>query len=131
MNKLITPEDLYTKLIQSGSLNVFTGGNFEFIEPSHIDLFEYSKSLGRELIVIMTEKKSIIPWQERLEILASVELIDHLIYNPEFTPEETILKIADKGIIVENNDFTLEGKLFPPEFKMFFFKSSIGIFKSL
>lgn len=74
---------------------VTTNGIFDLLHHTHINLLKTAKNLGDILIVLLNSDLSvkknkntnpIIPEQERAEMLASIESVDHILIFNEDTP---------------------------------------------
>ena len=98
---------------------VLTNGCFDILHIGHIRLFEFCKTLGKELIVLLNSDKSIKLLnkakerpinneQERFEILSSIKFIDKIIIFEEVNPCKLISEIKPqyyvKGGDYEIND---------------------------
>lgn len=96
---------------------VFTNGVFDVLHQGHIDLFKFSKKLGKKLIVAINTDKSVKlnkgekrPYNnlsKRIKELKKIKLIDKIISFNEKTPINIINKIKP-DVIVKGNDYTFE-----------------------
>lgn len=111
MDKNISLAELKEIIRISGEKKfVLTGGYFEFLEPWHIDLFNYSKNLGDILAVIIFHSKALIPVNERAEILSAIEVIDYIVDAKENSPEEIFHELDLTNLIVLNREIGIENK---------------------
>ncbi|WNC71293.1 glycerol-3-phosphate cytidylyltransferase [Thalassotalea psychrophila] len=95
---------------------VITYGTFDMFHIGHLNLLKRLKSLGDELIVavstdefnLLKGKKTLIPWQQRADIVAAIKYVDKVI--PEESWEQKIEDINKYNIdtFVIGNDW--EGK---------------------
>ena len=96
---------------------VFTNGVFDVLHQGHIDLFKFSKKLGKKLVVAINTDKSVKlnkgekrPYNnlsKRIKELKKIKLIDKIISFNEKTPINIINKIKP-DVIVKGNDYTFE-----------------------
>jgi rfaE bifunctional protein nucleotidyltransferase chain/domain len=87
-------------LKEEGRSVVFTNGCFDVLHAGHVYLFREAKSLGDVLMVALNDDASIrrfkgpgrpiYPLEERLEVLAALEMIDYLTFFSEDTPRDLI-----------------------------------------
>jgi D-beta-D-heptose 7-phosphate kinase/D-beta-D-heptose 1-phosphate adenosyltransferase len=96
---------------------VFTNGCFDLLHSGHVHIFREAKKLGDEFIVAVNEDESvrkikgesrpIFPLDERLEVLESIEEIDHLLSFSEETPRRIIAALRP-DILVKGGDWAPE-----------------------
>ena len=96
---------------------VFTNGCFDLLHGGHIHIFREAKKLGDILVVAVNDDDSvkkikgpsrpIFPLKERLEILESLEEIDHLLSFSEETPQKVIASLLP-DVLVKGGDWRLE-----------------------
>ncbi len=69
-------------------VRVMVAGAFDFLHPGHLDLFRQAKALGDELVVVVARdqsvektkgKKPVFSENERLEVVASVRIVDRAV----------------------------------------------------
>src|SRR5262249_3528049 len=75
---------------------VFTNGCFDMLHPGHVSLLDRAKALGHILIVGVNSDSSIRrlkgpnrpvnPLHERLQVLAALSCVDHVVAFEEDTP---------------------------------------------
>jgi glycerol-3-phosphate cytidylyltransferase len=86
------------------SKTIITYGTFDLFHIGHLKLLQRLKSFGSELIVgvstdefnLLKEKKTIIPYEQRAEIVASIKYVDKVI--PEYSWEQKIEDIKKYNI---------------------------------
>lgn len=99
---------------------VFTNGCFDLLHVGHIHSFEQAKKMGDILIVAVNsdssvkENKSdlrpIIPQEDRIKMLCSLDLVDYVILMEDKTPEN-IISLIQPDICVKGSDW--KGKDIP------------------
>ncbi|MFW6160881.1 MAG: D-glycero-beta-D-manno-heptose 1-phosphate adenylyltransferase [Acidobacteriota bacterium] len=99
---------------KAGQAVILTNGCFDILHPGHIYLFREAKKLGDVLIVAVNSDESvrmikgpsrpIFPLEERLEILSSIENIDHLVSFKEETPRQVIASLLP-DVLVKGGDW--------------------------
>ncbi len=82
---------------------ILTGGIFDFMNPHHIDLFDFASSKGDILIVAVKNNSKHTPFKERLEILEAFEKIDYLFSYTDINDIKKIEQLFD--LIISNNEF--------------------------
>lgn len=95
---------------------IITYGTFDMFHIGHLNLLKRLKELGDELIVAVStdefnnlkDKKTLIPYQQRADIVASIKYVDKVI--PEINWEQKIndIKNYNIDIFAMGNDW--EGK---------------------
>lgn len=98
-----------------GKRIIFTNGCFDIIHVGHVRYLEEAKSKGDILILAVNGDSSIKSLkghnrpinclEYRLEVLAGLSSVDHLISFNEDTPEN-LLKIIKPDILVKGGDYT-------------------------
>lgn len=101
--KIIALDDLIR--IKNGKQEkfIFTNGCFDLLGLHHLELLRYAKSLGDKLIVAINDDGSIrklkgndrpvVPLEERMTLLASLEYVDYVLSFNSDTPYNLIEKI--------------------------------------
>jgi D-beta-D-heptose 7-phosphate kinase/D-beta-D-heptose 1-phosphate adenosyltransferase len=122
---LCTPEKLFTCRTRlaarcelyrhQGKRIVMTGGCFDILHTGHVAYLNQAKSLGDVLIVALNTDQSVrrlkgrgrpINRQEdRLEVLAALSCVDHLILFDESTPANLIEELRP-DVFVKGGDYT-------------------------
>ena len=96
---------------------VFTNGCFDLLHSGHVHIFREAKKLGDVFIVAVNEDESvrkikgssrpIFPLDERIEVLESIEDIDHLLPFSEETPQRIIAALLP-DVLVKGGDWKPE-----------------------
>jgi glycerol-3-phosphate cytidylyltransferase len=95
---------------------VITYGTFDLFHIGHLNLFRRLKLLGSNLIVAVSTdefnaekgKRSIIPFEHRIEIVRSIKLVDEVI--PETSWEQKIPDIKNRKVDIFAIGDDWEGK---------------------
>ena len=100
-----------------GKRVVFTNGCFDLVHAGHISSFRQARAFGDRLIVALNSDASVrrlkgparpvVDEENRLRLLASIELIDKLVLFEEDTPENVIRAVCP-DVLVKGKDW--EGK---------------------
>jgi D-beta-D-heptose 7-phosphate kinase/D-beta-D-heptose 1-phosphate adenosyltransferase len=124
-NKPVTPLDLYdTKYVHPKDLKnrdfklVVTNGCYDILTAAHISTFEFAKTKGDKLLVLINsdesikrlkgESRPIVPLEQRKKILSSLECVDYVIDFSEDSPYNTIKEIQP-DVLVKGADY--QGKI--------------------
>lgn len=83
---------------------VVTGVFFEFLEPWHIDLFDFAKGNGDILVVILFSKETLIPPKERIEILDAIDVVDMIYFAGKKSLENIFIEIEGIDLLVLNRE---------------------------
>jgi D-beta-D-heptose 7-phosphate kinase / D-beta-D-heptose 1-phosphate adenosyltransferase len=93
---------------------VFTNGCFDILHAGHVKYLAQARELGDVLIVGVNSDASIArlkgsdrpinPLRDRIEVLAALESVDHLISFDEDTPMD-LIKIVRPDIFVKGGDY--------------------------
>lgn len=93
---------------------VLTNGCFDILHPGHIDILEYSKSLGDKLIVAVNSDESVKRLKgpgrpvntlaSRMLVLSALNAVDWVIPFDEDTPENLIKQLTP-DILVKGGDY--------------------------
>jgi D-beta-D-heptose 7-phosphate kinase/D-beta-D-heptose 1-phosphate adenosyltransferase len=95
---------------------VFTNGCFDIVHAGHIRYLYEAKSYGDRLVVGVNSDKSVslikpgrpvIPQEQRMEVLAALEMVDYVILFEEDTPLE-LIKTIKPDVLVKGADWALE-----------------------
>ena len=96
---------------------VFTNGCFDIIHRGHIDLLEFCKTLGNQVIVGLNSDESvkrlkgksrpIFSQEDRKKVLESLRFVDKVVIFEEDTPY-SVIKSLKPDIIVKGGDYTEE-----------------------
>ena len=105
------------ELRRQNKIVVFTNGCFDLLHSGHVHIFREAKKLGDVFIVAVNEDESvrqikgesrpIFPLDERLEVLESIEDIDHLLPFSEETPQR-IIAALQPDVLVKGGDWAPE-----------------------
>ncbi|MCR5566925.1 MAG: D-glycero-beta-D-manno-heptose-7-phosphate kinase [Clostridiales bacterium] len=105
------------KMKAQGKKVVFTNGCFDLVHAGHISSFRQARAFGDKLIVALNSDASVrrlkgparpvVDQENRLRLLAAIELIDKLVLFEDDTPEDIIRAICP-DVLVKGKDW--EGK---------------------
>ncbi|HEU4684771.1 MAG TPA: D-glycero-beta-D-manno-heptose 1-phosphate adenylyltransferase [Nitrospira sp.] len=94
---------------------VFTNGCFDLLHRGHITYLSHAKALGDVLIAALNSDESvralkgpgrpINPLRDRLEVLAALSCVDHLIAFDGLSPT-TLLRLVRPDVYVKGGDYT-------------------------
>ena len=97
---------------------IFTNGVFDILHKGHIEVLEFSKSLGDVLIVginsdisvksIKGENRPILNLENRISILNSIRYVDFVIPFDDRTPIGLIEQIERIDYYVKGGDYNME-----------------------
>lgn len=116
--KIVSVSELQKKLKQDieGDV-VFTNGCFDILHVGHIRYLKKAASLGDMLIVginsdasvkrLKGESRPIVPENDRMEVIASLEFVDYVVMFDEDTPYNLINQIQP-DILVKGADYRIE-----------------------
>ena len=114
LNRLLARLDFYRR---QGKRIVFTNGCFDILHRGHITYLNRAKGLGDVLVIGVNSDRSVsrlkgpgrpvIPLADRMEILAALSSVDHIIAFDEDTPVELIRAIKPH-VFVKGGDYTTE-----------------------
>jgi D-beta-D-heptose 7-phosphate kinase/D-beta-D-heptose 1-phosphate adenosyltransferase len=120
-SKLLRSADALARALASarsrGRRIVFTNGCFDIIHRGHVTYLTEAKSLGDVLVVGVNSDESVRSLKgdgrpvnridDRLEVLAALSCVDHLVTFDEPTPE-SLLRLIRPDVFVKGGDYTLE-----------------------
>ncbi len=101
---------------RAGKRIVFTNGIFDGLSSGHIAFLRAAKQLGDVLVVGVNSDQGVLarrdyaprlPEDERLAVLAALELVDHVIAFDEPTPE-AIIRLIRPDVHVKGGDYRVE-----------------------
>ena len=124
-NKPLIPLDLYdTKFVDPTDLKnrnfklVISNGAYDILHHGHISTFEFAKSKADKLAVLINSDESvrqlkgadrpIIPLEQRMKMIASLECVDYVISFDETSPDNLIEKIAP-DVLCKGEDWKEKG----------------------
>ena len=92
---------------------VLTYGTFDMFHIGHLKLLKRLKSLGDELIVAVSTdefnnekgKKTLIPFDQRAEIVKSIKYVDHVIAEKSWNQKEDDIKSFQVDIFAMGDDW--------------------------
>lgn len=112
-DKKISPEDLLKRNFKL----VFTNGCFDILHRGHLQTLNFAKSKGDKLVVALNSDDSvkklkgtsrpIQPLEERMSVMASLEMVDFVVEFQEETPLE-IIKKCKPNVLVKGGDYQTE-----------------------
>jgi len=117
--KIKTREELSRLLdvIRGKKVVVFTNGCFDVIHRGHVEYLYFAKSLGDLLVVAVNsddsvkrlkgEGRPINKLEDRMTVLAALEMVDYVVPFDEDTPYE-VIKLLRPDIIVKGGDYKPE-----------------------
>jgi D-beta-D-heptose 7-phosphate kinase/D-beta-D-heptose 1-phosphate adenosyltransferase len=116
--KFVSPYDLKDRDFKL----VMTNGVYDFCHFAHISTFEFAKSKGDKLVVLVNSDESvkklkgnarpIIPLEQRIKMIAALGVVDYVMPFYEDTPND-IIKIIQPDVLVKGMDW--QGKMEKPE----------------
>ncbi|MDP8955530.1 MAG: D-glycero-beta-D-manno-heptose 1-phosphate adenylyltransferase [Actinomycetota bacterium] len=114
LNRLLSRVDFYRR---QGKRIVFTNGCFDILHRGHITYLNRAKALGDLLVVGINTDKSvanlkgpgrpILSLDDRIEILAAMSCVDHIVPFDQDTPVDLIRAIKPH-VFVKGGDYTKE-----------------------
>ena len=94
---------------------VFSNGVFDLLHPGHVQLLQFARKQGDLLIVginndesvrrLKGEMRPIFPLAERMEVLAALECVDHVVPFSEDTPLQLIRALGRIDVLVKGGDY--------------------------
>lgn len=105
------------RLKEDGELIVFTNGCFDILHVGHIRYLKKAASLGDKLVLAVNSDSSVrelkgnnrpfVPQEERLEMLAALEMIDYLVLFSEIDCR-SVLEELKPQIYIKGGDYRIE-----------------------
>jgi len=118
--KIKSPQELLSTLDdyrEKGSKIVFTNGCFDLIHIGHIRYLTECKKAGDILVIGLNTDESvklnkgtlrpIVPYDERAEILANLEIVDYVVPFEEKTPLE-LIKFLKPDLLIKGGDYAVD-----------------------
>ncbi|MBI3016370.1 MAG: adenylyltransferase/cytidyltransferase family protein [Candidatus Tectomicrobia bacterium] len=117
LRTLAEMETIGAELKKNGKVLVFANGCFDLLHVGHVRYLKAARALGDALVVAVNSDRSarrlkgpgrpFTPQDERLEILAALECVDHLLLFDEATVAELLLRLKPH-IHAKGADYTEE-----------------------
>lgn len=122
MNRPIVPAELCPRGIVENGLDlasrdfklVLTNGCFDILHEGHLETLRFAKSQGDKLVVALNSDESIKrlkgperplkPLDQRMKVMAALEMVDFVVSFEEDTPFEVINKIKP-DVLVKGSDY--------------------------
>jgi D-beta-D-heptose 7-phosphate kinase/D-beta-D-heptose 1-phosphate adenosyltransferase len=111
-------EQLLAAWRREGRRVVFTNGCFDIIHSGHVGYLRFARSHGDVLLVGVNDDESVRrlkgagrpvnPIEDRLEVLAAMEMVDAVISFPEDTPAELVERVTP-DVLVKGEDWADKG----------------------
>lgn len=115
-----TPSAELAKLLEAHRARkekiVFTNGVFDLVHPGHIRYLRAARAKGDLLVVALNSDASvrrikgplrpILPENERVKILASLDMVDYVTLFDEDTPFE-VIKLLQPDVLVKGGDYAV------------------------
>jgi len=116
--KIVSPENLTNIVANIKKPIVFTNGCFDILHRGHVTYLAQAKSLGAILIVALNTDESvkrlgkgddrpINSLENRMAVIASLEMVDYATYFDADTPLDLILSIKP-DILVKGGDWAID-----------------------
>lgn len=96
---------------------VMTNGVFDILHRGHVEYLNKAATFGRELWVALNsdvsvrkikgDKRPLVPWQDRAEILLGLKSVDAVIVFDDDTPEDLYRQILP-DVLVKGADYLVE-----------------------
>jgi D-beta-D-heptose 7-phosphate kinase/D-beta-D-heptose 1-phosphate adenosyltransferase len=106
------------RLRDEGRRIVFSNGCFDLLHPGHVDYLRQARAYGDCLILGVNDDASvrrakgqsrpICPLEDRLEMLAALEIVDYVVAFGEDTPERLIHEVTPQ-VLVKGEDWRDKG----------------------
>ncbi len=121
LGKVLRPRDVEAVVAawrSAGKRVVFTNGCFDVLHAGHVQYLRFARSKGDVLIVGLNDDASVRrlkgptrpvnPLDDRLEVLAALEMVDAVVPFGEDTPREVIERITPH-VLVKGEDWKDKG----------------------
>jgi len=105
------------KLTEAGLALVFTNGCFDILHPGHVRYLSAARALGDRLVVAVNtdatvsalkgDERPLTPLDERMELLAALDVVDYVVSFDEATPAAVIEAIVP-DVLVKGGDWTVD-----------------------
>lgn len=120
MSRLLSRSDVHvarTAVRASGACLVLTNGCFDLLHVGHVRYLQTAAALGDRLWVGLNTDRSVrllkgpqrplVPWTERAEVLAALDVVDAVIGFDTVTAA-SLLADVQPDVYVKGGDYTLE-----------------------
>jgi D-glycero-beta-D-manno-heptose 1-phosphate adenylyltransferase len=105
-------------LRRRGRRVVFTNGVFDLLHPGHVRYLRAAKRLGDVLVVGINSDRSarrlgkgpgrpLVRQRDRAEVLAALEMVDHVVVFGADTPYE-LIRALQPDVLVKGGDWTID-----------------------
>jgi rfaE bifunctional protein nucleotidyltransferase chain/domain len=116
--KIVSPENLASRLVQIPRPLVFTNGCFDILHRGHVTLLAQARELGAAMIVALNSDASVKrlgkgddrpvnTLADRLAVIASLECVTLVTWFDEDTPIERILECRP-DVLVKGGDWPVK-----------------------
>lgn len=113
-SKFVTPHELVDRDFKL----VFTNGCFDILHSGHLESLRFAKSKGGKLVVAVNSDSSVkrlkgpmrpvVPLDERMQMLAAMEVVDYVISFEEDSPLDLIKQIKP-DVLIKGSDWKNKG----------------------
>ena len=110
-------KEIAAKARASGKNMVFTNGCFDLLHRGHVHMLREAKACGDLLIVGINSDRSVkmikgpdrpvLPEEDRIELIAALEMVDYVILFDEPDPYQTI-EALKPGVLVKGGDWSMD-----------------------
>jgi D-beta-D-heptose 7-phosphate kinase/D-beta-D-heptose 1-phosphate adenosyltransferase len=101
-------------LRRSGRTLVFTNGCFDLLHVGHVRYLAQARAMGDRLVVAVNADETVaglkgkgrplVPLDDRMEVLAALEVVDYVVAFDEETPARVIREL-DPDVLVKGGDW--------------------------
>ena len=103
---------------QQGKKVVLTNGCFDLLHIGHVRYLQSARDLGDLLVVAVNSDESVrslnkgpgrplIPFDQRMEMLAALTCVDYIVRFDESTPLQ-VIEILQPDVLVKGNDWNVD-----------------------
>jgi D-beta-D-heptose 7-phosphate kinase/D-beta-D-heptose 1-phosphate adenosyltransferase len=120
-NKVLHPDELETRLAEwrsRGIRLVFTNGCFDVLHRGHVEYLRFARAKGDALLVgvnaddsvrrLKGPERPVNPLEDRMEVLAALEMVDGVVAFAEDTPARIIERVTPQ-VLVKGEDWKEKG----------------------
>ena len=116
--KIVTPDQLVTRLADLPRPLVFTNGCFDILHRGHVTLLGQARALGKAMVVALNtdasvkrlgkgDDRPVNTLADRLAVIAALECVSLVTWFDEDTPIERILECRP-DVLVKGGDWPVE-----------------------